>query len=235
MQNSCGNFEASIPVPFIGRQHLGLLNIPNKVLLNTEFYYPQVSDPSYADIQLGSLDIFMSSINQLQLKERTRSEILREQYESQFRSVSSVPLESKSPNFNRLYFYFLQAGSLQITPSKSLSGIHRITFDLRDPRTAQVFGETCLVNISISYTISIVLDNKMNPYFGIFYFCYMHYRPEIFQPIDENTVDRILARTTRSDDVKTKYGDFGTLFVNCAFDSKFETVNHLFNVLPFSS
>ena len=73
-----------------GRPHLGLLNIPNKMLIGTDNYYPRALHSAVQDIQLASLDIFTSSIDQIQFKERTRSELMREQFEARLGMVNLI-------------------------------------------------------------------------------------------------------------------------------------------------
>lgn len=55
-----------------------------------ENYVPQASHPSYQETLLSSLDIFMSSIDQVRLKEKVRSEVVREQAESKPRTSTEV-------------------------------------------------------------------------------------------------------------------------------------------------
>lgn len=72
------------------RQHLLLLNTPNKSLIGTEDYYPRAYHPSYVETQLSSVEAYMTSINQIELKERTRSEVTLEQMESQYRALRAI-------------------------------------------------------------------------------------------------------------------------------------------------
>lgn len=75
---------------FLGRQHLSLLNVPNKTLLEMKDYVPQASHSSYHDTLLASLEIFVSSIDQVKLKEKVRNEIVKEQIEGKFRTIRTA-------------------------------------------------------------------------------------------------------------------------------------------------
>lgn len=48
-----------------------------------ENYYPKARHPSYCETQLASSEMLMFSINQVQLKERVRSDIALEQLKAQ--------------------------------------------------------------------------------------------------------------------------------------------------------
>lgn len=55
----------------------------NKKLFQMENYYPKARHPSYCETQLASSEMLMFSINQVQLKERVRSDIALEQLKAQ--------------------------------------------------------------------------------------------------------------------------------------------------------
>ncbi|XP_057375008.1 uncharacterized protein LOC130695965 [Daphnia carinata] len=124
------------------RQHLVLLNVANKKLFQMENYYPKARHPSYCETQLASSEMLMFSINQVQLKERVRSDIALEQLKAQ---IMVLP-ELKDANLK-------QSCAFPIP----IQGSHQITSFISEPRTEQVFFETCLpINQN---SLERILDN----------------------------------------------------------------------------
>lgn len=124
------------------RQHLVLLNVANKKLFQMENYYPKARHPSYCETQLASSEMLMFSMNQVQLKERVRSDIALEQLKAQ---IMVLP-ELKDADLTRSCAFPIP-----------IQGFHHITSFISEPRTEQVFFETCLpINQN---SLERILDN----------------------------------------------------------------------------
>ena len=97
--------------------------MPNKNLLGTEAedYYPKSSSSTMLEVQLLSVESFMSAISQVELKEKTRHEVAREQMESELqtlRALSAVShnLLSLLTSFKFICFPFNRPGLRQFSP-----------------------------------------------------------------------------------------------------------------------